>query len=202
MGEEGLLLVISGPSGAGKGTICKEIMSKHPHISYSVSATTREPRKGEVDGVNYHFLSKERFEEMLQRGDFLEWAKVYDNYYGTPKEKVMKYLKEGEDIVLEIDIQGALQIKQDFPDGIFIFIVPPSLEELKERIVNRGTDSEEVIKKRLSSVHEELGYVDKYDYVILNDDVENAAKKMESIILAEKCRPCRTKKLLGGDSYD
>jgi len=186
-----LLLVISGPSGTGKGTICRALMAKNPQIKYSVSATTRSPREGEEDGVHYYFLTKAKFEDMLKENEFLEHAAVYDNYYGTPKNKVMESLEKGEDIILEIDIQGALQLKQVFPGGIFIFIVPPSLEELRERIEGRGTDSKDVIEKRLNCAGQELGYVDRYDYVVINDNIDKAVDKMEAIIKAEKCKPVR-----------
>ena len=186
-----MLLVISGPSGTGKGTICRALMAKNPQIKYSVSATTRLPREGEVDGVHYYFLTKEKFEDMLKRNGFLEHAAVYDNYYGTPKAKVMESLEKGEDIILEIDIQGALQLKEVFPGGIYVFIVPPSLEELRERIEGRGTDSKDVIEKRLNCAGQELGYVDKYDYVVINDNIEKAVDIMEAIVKAEKCKPFR-----------
>lgn len=193
MGGEGLLLVVSGPSGAGKGTICRGLMAKYHQIRYSVSATTRQPRQGEVDGQHYFFLTKEKFEKMINEGEFLEWASVYDNYYGTPKKKVLDALAQGQDIILEIDIQGALKVKKEFPEAVFIFVVPPSLEELRDRIVGRATDSEEVIEKRLNCAGKELTYVDKYDYVIVNDDINVAIQKLESVIIAEKCRPQRCK---------
>lgn len=191
MPKLGLLVVVSGPSGTGKGTLCKELRRQVPELQYSISVTTRPPRPGEKDGVNYYYLSKEKFEEMLANDEFLEWAKVYDNYYGTPKKKVMEVLEKGEDILLEIDIQGALQIMKQFPQGVFIYIVPPSIEELERRIVNRGTDSAEVIKKRLSCVEEELSYMSEYDYIVVNDEVEKAVEKLKAIIVAEKCRPER-----------
>jgi len=187
----GLLIVLSGPSGAGKGTLCKALREQMPELKYSISATTRAPRAGEVEGVNYYYITKEKFDEMLAQGEFLEWAKVYDNYYGTPKKQVMESLERGEDIILEIDIQGAMQIKKHYPKGVFIFILPPSIRELEKRITNRGTDSEEVIKKRLSCVQEELAYVSEYDYVVINDEVQTAVEKLKAIIIAEKCRPQR-----------
>lgn len=191
MTASGLLIVLSGPSGAGKGTLCQELRKEMPHLHYSVSVTTRPPRPGEVEGVNYHYITKEKFEQMLANNEFLEWAKVYDNYYGTPKKKVMEVLERGEDIILEIDIQGAMQIKKQFPEGVFIFIVPPSLQELEKRIIKRGTDSAEVIKKRLSCVLDELSYVSEYDYIVVNDEVPKAVEKLKAIIVAEKCRPQR-----------
>lgn len=191
MGNPGLLLVISGPSGTGKGTICKELLADNSRIQYSVSATTRSPREGEIDGVNYFFLSKETFEEMRVGDEFLEWARVYENFYGTPRKPVEEALAQGIDVILEIDIQGALQIRQKFPSGVFIFILPPSLQELKARIVGRATDTMDVIEKRLNCVEEELGYVNQYDYVIINDNIPDAVSKLEAIIKAEKCRAQR-----------
>lgn len=191
MVEQGLLLVVSGPSGAGKGTICRSLMAQRPGLQYSVSATTREPRQGEIDGVHYKFVPKDRFEEMIASDELLEWAPVYDNYYGTPKKMVQDSLKAGKDIILEIDIQGALQIKEKFPGAVFVFIVPPSLDELEKRITNRATDSPEVIAKRMKAAVSELSYISQYDYVIINDQVDRAVGKLDAIIQAEKCRPKR-----------
>ncbi|MGO0971333.1 guanylate kinase, partial [Clostridioides difficile] len=140
--KKGLLLVVSGPSGAGKGTICKELLKENDTIKLSVSATTRKPRTGEVDGVNYFFISKEKFEEMIEKGEFLEYAQIYDNFYGTPKAAIMECLEKGQDVLLEIEMQGAKQIKEVCPEGVFIFVLPPSLKELKNRIVGRGTETE------------------------------------------------------------
>ena len=156
MSDRGLLIVISGPSGAGKGTICANIRKEMPNLVYSVSMTTRAPRVGEVEGVNYFFRSKEEFETLLSEDAFLEYAKVYDNYYGTPKQHVMDLLDDGKSVLLEIDIQGAMQVKERFSDAVFIYIVPPSLTELSERLHNRGTDAKEVIDKRLSLACSEL----------------------------------------------
>ena len=156
MSDRGLLIVISGPSGAGKGTICANIRKEMPNLVYSVSMTTRAPRVGEVEGVNYFFRSKEEFESLLSEDAFLEYAKVYDNYYGTPKQHVMDLLDDGKSVLLEIDIQGAMQVKERFSDAVFIYIVPPSLTELSERLHNRGTDAKEVIDKRLSLACSEL----------------------------------------------
>ncbi|MGB9808565.1 MAG: guanylate kinase, partial [Caldanaerobacter sp.] len=167
MSKKGLLIVISGPSGAGKGTVCKALIEREKDLKLSISATTRQPRAGEVDGKNYFFKSEEEFKRMIEEDAFLEWAKVYDHYYGTPKEFVLKNLEEGNDVVLEIDIQGALKVKEKFPEGVFIFILPPSMEELKNRIKKRGTESEEEIIKRFKSAYEELNYVSKYNYVVI-----------------------------------
>ncbi|WP_029687578.1 guanylate kinase [Thermoanaerobacter sp. A7A] len=193
--KKGLLIVLSGPSGAGKGTICKALMEKEKNLKLSISATTRQPRVGEVEGKNYFFKSEDDFLKMIESDSFLEWAKVYDHYYGTPKEFVLKNLEEGNDVVLEIDIQGALKIKEKFPEGVFIFILPPSMEELKNRIKKRGTETEEEIIKRFKSAYEELNYVSKYNYVVINDSVEEAVEKIRAIIIAEKCRVDRNKDL-------
>mgnify|MGYP003586831516 CR=1 FL=1 len=189
---EGILLVLSGPSGAGKGTICKALLEKRPDMAYSVSCTTRAPRKGEIDGKSYFFKTREEFETMIQNAGFLEHADVYGNYYGTPKAYVLDQLAHGKDIVLEIDTQGALQVKKNYPNGVFVFIVPPSLDELSKRIYNRGTDSVDVIKKRLSAATSELAYASKYDYIVVNDEVEKATTKVSNIVSTEHLRVGRT----------
>lgn len=190
---KGLLIVISGPSGAGKGTICKRFMEKNENVVLSVSATTRAPRNGEVDGINYHFMSKEQFKQKIQENDFLEYAEVYDNYYGTPKSNVQEILDSGKDVILEIDIQGALKVKENVEEGVFIFILPPSMEELKQRIINRGSETQESLMKRFKSAYKEINFVSKYNYAVVNDEVELAVEKLESIINAEKCRVDRLK---------
>lgn len=189
---QGVLLVVSGPSGAGKGTICQLLREKLPDLGYSVSVTTRQPRVGEVDGVNYFFKTVEQVKEMIAADELLEYAEVYGNYYGTPRQYVMDLLNAGKDVLLEIDIQGALQIKQRFPEGVFVFIVPPSLDELSARIYKRGTDSENVIKRRMASAASELTYAAEYDYIIVNDIVEKAANKILTIMDAERYRVART----------
>lgn len=187
MRSKGQLIVISGPSGAGKGTVCKALLEKND-FWISVSATTRSPRKGEVEGVNYYFITKEKFLERIESEDFLEYAEVYGNYYGTPKSEVLKVLEAGRDVILEIDIQGALKVKRAYPDGLFIFILPPSMEELKNRITNRGSETPESLITRFTSAHEEISFVSKYDYAVVNDTVDNACEKIQSIITAERCR--------------
>lgn len=186
MNDKGLLLVISGPSGAGKGTICNALREKFPNIYYSISMTTRQPRTGEVDGTDYYFTTNRHFEELLQEDAFLEHAKVYDHYYGTPKKFVFDHLNKGNHVMLEIDIQGAMQVQQKYPQGVFIYIVPPNKAMLEKRLRGRKTDSDEVIAKRLSKARQELEWIEKYDYVIVNDDVYEATARAEAIVLAEK----------------
>lgn len=206
MNGKGLLIVISGPSGAGKGTVCQEYLRNHPETLLSISMTTRSPRKGEVDGKNYFFTDVSTFERMIEEGGFLEYAKVYDNYYGTPKSFVKENLLAGRDVILEIDIQGALKVKEKYDQGIFIFIVPPTMDELKRRIVGRGTETAEELLKRFKSSYEELNFINRYNYLVINDEVENAAKKIEAIVTAEKCRVDRNKdfyvNLQGGMDHD
>jgi len=188
MQARGLLIVVSGPSGAGKGTVCKELRRKCPEIQLSVSVTTRAPREGEVHGVNYFFSDRKSFENMIEQDALLEHAEVYGNCYGTPKDFVFSEIRSGRDILLEIDIQGALQIRDKYPEGVFVFIVPPSMEELRNRIVKRGSETEETLETRFSSAFSEMHFISKYDYFIINDTVDSAVEKMEAIIQAEKCR--------------
>ena len=197
MRQKGLLIVISGPSGCGKGTICKELRARHPEIKVSVSTTTREIRAGEVEGRDYRYISKEEFERQVQEGEFLEYARIYSgNYYGTPKKYVKETLMAGDDLILEIDIQGALQVKEKFEEGVFIFLVPPSMEELHRRLVQRGRETPELIMERFKSAYEEMNLINRYNYVVTNDKVDEAIKKIEAIIAAEKCRVVRNEALL------
>ena len=188
-----LLLVVSGPSGAGKGTICKALLNKNDQIKLSVSATTRKPRNGEVHGVNYFFIEKEEFAKMIENGEFLEYAQIYDNFYGTPKAAIIECLEKGQDVILEIEMQGARQIKEVYPEGVFIFVLPPSLEELKSRIVGRGTETQEEIEKRFSCAFEEINQIVNYDYFIVNEDIEKSVSDVEAIICAEKNKVTRYK---------
>ena len=187
MPQKGLLVIISGPSGAGKGTISKSFIEKND-CWISVSATTRQPRTGERQGINYFFMSREEFEIKIADNDFLEYAEVYGNLYGTPKSTVEDVLNSGKDVILEIDIQGAMQVKERVKEGVFIFIMPPSMEELKQRIIKRGSETPESLSKRFASAFEEMNFISKYDYAVVNDIVDLAVKKVESIIIAEKCR--------------
>lgn len=191
--RKGLLLVVSGPSGAGKGTICKAILDQNDQIKLSVSATTRKPRNGEVHGVNYFFIEKEEFTSMIEKGEFLEYAQIYDNFYGTPKAAIIETLEKGQDVILEIEMQGARQVKEVYPEGTFIFVLPPSLKELKNRIVGRGTESAEEIEKRFSCAFEEIKQIDDYDYFIVNEDVEKSVRELEAIISSEKNKVTRYK---------
>lgn len=186
--KQGLLIVVSGASGTGKGTVCNALMDSLPELAYSISATTRSPRKGEQDGVNYYFLAREEFEKMIEEGGFLEWAEVYGNYYGTPLKKIQERLAEGQDILLEIDTQGALKVMEKCPEGVFIFLLPPSLEELERRIRGRGTETEESITRRLGAAKEEIGVGRKYKYVVVNDRVGKAVEQIQAILVAEHCR--------------
>ena len=194
--RKGLLILISGPSGTGKGTVCDLLRQKHPEISYSISATTRQPRPGEQDGVNYYFYTKEKFREMIDQGQLLEWAEVYGNFYGTPKQKVLDRLEAGEDILLEIDTQGALNVMKVMPEGLFIFLLPPSLEELAARLKGRGTETEESLHRRLGAAVDEIKLAPKYRYVVVNDKVEDAEETIANIIEAEHHRSDLNESLL------
>lgn len=196
--RKGLLILISGPSGTGKGTVCGLLRKNHPEISYSISATTRQPRPGEQDGVNYYFYSKEKFRQMIDDGELLEWAEVYGNYYGTPKQKVLDRLSAGEDILLEIDTQGALNVMKVMPDGLFIFLLPPSLEELAGRLRGRGTETEESLQRRLGAAVDEIKIAHNYRYLVVNDKVEAAERAIAGIIEAEHYRTDLNSALLAG----
>lgn len=200
---QGLLVVISGPSGCGKGTVCGLLRQRHPEVVYSISATTRRPRPGEQEGVNYFFLTREEFQEQVTAGGFLEWAQVYGNLYGTPRAWVEQKLAAGHDVLLEIDTQGALQVKASYPAGILILLSPPDLAELKRRINQRGTESPEEKEQRLQSARQEMAQIRNYDFLVVNDKVEKAVQKIEAILLAERCRVSRFDeqelKLIWGD---
>jgi len=191
---QGLLIVVSGPSGAGKGTICKQLIQKEPTLKLSISATTRKPRLGEIDKQNYYFMTVSEFEEMIQKDEFLEYANVYGNYYGTPKKYVIDEIQKGNHVLLEIDTQGAFQIKKKYPEGVFIFILPPSMKELKHRIVGRGTETQEAIERRYQSAFDEISSLKEYDYYVINDEVDKAVEKIQAIIQAEMCKVSRNAK--------
>lgn len=189
MSDRGLLIVFSGPSGVGKGTVRQEIFSTPDHkFEYSVSMTTRAQRPGEVDGKDYFFRSREEFEELIRNGQMLEYAEYVGNYYGTPLTYVNETLDKGIDVFLEIEVQGALQVKKKVPDAVFIFLTPPDLNELQERLIGRGTDSEEVIAQRIERAREEIALMSEYDYAIVNDEVPLAAERVKRVIEAEHFR--------------
>lgn len=186
--SQGFLLVISGPSGCGKGTVSKALLERNSDIVFSISATTRKRRVGEEDGINYFFMDEEEFCENVEKNEFLEHAFVHNNYYGTPKEFVLKEIEKGEIVLLEIDVQGAMQVKKNYKNVVFVFLLPPTMAELKDRITKRGTETPEDIQRRFENAFEELNFVGEYDYFVVNDKVENAVLDIENIICAEKLR--------------
>ena len=183
----GKLFILSGPSGAGKGTICKALLAE-ADLELSVSMTTRNPRTGETEGESYYFVSKEEFLRKIDASGFLEYAEVYGNFYGTPKQPVIDKLSAGTDVILEIDMQGALKVKENYPDGVFIFILPPSMSELRKRLTGRGTETAEAIEMRLGETLKELSYIDKYDYCVVNGQLEEAVARVKAIVTAEHSR--------------
>lgn len=183
---KGVLLIVSGLSGAGKGTICKRLLNKYPDYDLSVSVTDRAPREGETNGVEYFFIKTGEFEQMIKDGKLLEYARYVDHYYGTPLEWVNARLEEGRDIILEIEIQGALQVREKRPDSLLIFIMPPDMEELERRLRKRGTETEEEIRKRLARAVEEVEYIKEYDHVIVNEDVEKSVDMLHNIVRSKK----------------
>lgn len=186
--ERGSLIVVSGPSGCGKGTVIQEFLKNHKDAWLSISCTSRDPRPGDVPNESYFFISREEFEEKIKNDEFLEYAEYNNNYYGTPKEHIEERLAKGIDVILEIEVQGALKVKELVPEAICIFIMPPSMKELKKRLVGRGTESKEKVLGRFKTAYQEINNVTRYNYVVTNDDVENAVAKMSAILLSEKCR--------------
>ena len=189
LNNKGLLIVISGPSGVGKGTVRKALFQREGHdLVFSTSMTTRAPREGEVEGREYFFVSKEKFEEEIEKGNLLEYAYFVNNYYGTPKDKVKQQLEEGKEVVLEIEVQGALQVKAKMNDAVFIFIAPPSWQALENRLTRRGTEPQEIINERLTKARNEILFASSYDYIVINDEIENAVDKIIAIIRAEHAK--------------
>ena len=193
--KRGLLIVISGPSGAGKDTVCNRLVEEQRNVWISISMTSREPRKGEVNGKNYFFITKEEFEEKIKNEEFLEYAVYNNQYYGTPKSKIEEKLSNGIDVILVIDIQGALKIKEQLEETLFIFILPPSMEELKKRLIERNTETQEKILERFKTAYNEINEIKKYNYVVVNDRVDYAVDKVKAIIKAEKCRVDRIEEI-------
>lgn len=192
---EGFLLVVSGPSGSGKGTVCKELLENIDELVFSVSATTRSPRPGEIHGENYFFLDKDEFATKIENNEFLEYANVHTNYYGTPKDFVIEKVKSGKIVLLEIDVQGAMQVMERFENVVSVFLLPPNLEELEHRLRNRNTESNEDISIRLANAKEEIDLVEKYDYYVINDKIELAVDRISSIIKSEKLKVKRNKNI-------
>ena len=186
--NRGNLYVVSGPSGAGKGTICKALLEKRKDVVMSVSATSRAPRPGEEEGVHYFFLGGEEFEERIRSGQMLEHAKFCGNYYGTPKAFVEEKLAAGIDVILEIEVQGAMKVRDAHPEGVYIFVLPPSMQELRARLIGRGTEAQEVVEERLKTAAWEFGHIQKYTYILLNDDIDKAVERFSAIMDAERCR--------------
>ena len=202
MSDKGMLIVLSGPSGVGKGTVRQAMVNKYgQQFKYSISMTTRKPRPGEVDGVDYYFVSKAEFEEEIANGGMLEYAQYVDNYYGTPLKYVNQTLESGQDVLLEIEVNGAMQVRSKVSDGVFIFLAPPDLHELQDRIVKRGTDYTATIKKRMLQARQEINLMTNYDYVVVNDQVDSAVNRIEQIIASEHLRVARVlstyQKMLG-----
>lgn len=182
MKHKGLLIVISGFSGAGKGTLMKKLIENYDQYALSISMTTRMPREGEVDGREYFFSTREQFEDKIKQGGLIEYAQYCGNYYGTPKDYVEKQLEEGKDVILEIEIQGAMKVKEKFPDTVLLFVIPPSVEVLQQRLVGRGTEKEEIILERLQRAEEEAEGIEEYDYIIVNDDLEACVKELHELL--------------------
>ncbi len=200
--ERGSLVIISGPSGAGKGTCIKKYLESHDNVWLSISCTSRDIRPGDVPNESYYFLTREEFEKKIENNELLEYAEYNGNYYGTPKEYIESKLQNGFDVLLEIEVQGALKVKSLVPEAICIFIMPPSMKELRKRLVGRGTDSKEKILGRFKTAYKEINEVTSYNYVVVNDEVDNAVKKIDSILVAEKCNVSRIEQLFLGNEEE
>lgn len=194
--SKGFLLVVSGPSGIGKGTICNRILKNDKNLIFSISATTRKPRYREKHGKNYFFIEEADFKEKIKNNEFLEYAKVHNNFYGTPKDFVLDRIDDGKVVILEIDVQGALQVKKAYPEAVLMFLVPPSMKELKNRITKRGTETKEEIDIRYNNAFKEMNFIEEYDYLVINDRIEYAVEKTKAIITAEKLKVERNKDIL------
>lgn len=201
MYQEGLLVVVSGPSGSGKGTILNLLMKQNDKVRSSISATTRKPREGEVDGVNYFFKSIDEFQEMIKNQELIEWVEYCNNYYGTPRTYIENAKNQGLDVILEIEVEGAVNIKNKYPDCVLVFILPPSFDELKERIESRGTENYKVIEQRLERAKKEIEYINYYDYVIINDVLQDAVDNLNSILKSEKFKYIRNADILDRIKY-
>lgn len=188
MNKRGTLFVVTGPSGAGKGTVLKKVMAATEHLYFSISATTRAPRPGEIHGVHYHFITRESFAQLIREERLLEHAEYVGNFYGTPLDPVLEHLAQGDDVILEIEIQGAKQVKARYPEAALVFIAPPSFDELERRLRGRGTETEETILRRMDTARRECAHMDAFQYIVLNDTPENGAYELLSIITAHRCR--------------
>ncbi|MCR4435438.1 MAG: guanylate kinase [Clostridiales bacterium] len=196
MFRSGLLVVISGPSGAGKSTLLDLVKEQNKNVRFSVSATTRKPREGEINGLDYFFKSADEFNRMIENKELIEWVEYCGNYYGTPKEYVLTSIEQGYDVILEIEVDGAANIKSIYPDSVSIFILPPSFQELKKRIEGRGTENAQVIEERMNRAKKEIMYIDRYDYIVVNDNIKRAADHIGNILAAEKLRFHRNRNIL------
>ena len=196
MNQRGILVVVSGFSGAGKGTLMKELLKRYDNYALSISATTRSPREGELDGREYFFVDKDRFQQMIAEGELIEYAQYVNHYYGTPREYVERQMASGKDVILEIEIQGAMKIKEQFPESLLLFVTPPSAEELQKRLVGRGTETADVIAQRLSRAYEESEGMDAYDYIVVNDDLNVCAAEVQKFVEAAKNEPSRRREFI------